>query len=74
MNIEWRPKSGKLILIPEADKGEWFSTDEAKQKINSSQAALIDELIKNLFCKLFMQAGQAFSYKNSEIQLLLSFF
>ena len=48
MNMEWPQKSDKLILIPETDKGGWFSTDEAKQKINSSQAALIDELIEKL--------------------------
>jgi predicted NUDIX family NTP pyrophosphohydrolase len=46
VNIEWPPRSGKVQSIPEVDKGEWFSTDEAKQKINPSQAALIDELIE----------------------------
>ena len=48
INVEWPPRSGKLISIPEVDKGEWFSADEAKQKINPAQAALIDELIKKV--------------------------
>jgi len=48
INIEWPPKSGKVQSFPEIDKGEWFSANEAKQKINSSQAPLIDELIEKL--------------------------
>jgi len=46
VNIEWPPKSGKIQSFPEVDKFEWFGLDEAKQKINSSQATLLDELIK----------------------------
>jgi len=48
-DLEWPPKSGKTISVPEIDKGSWFSTAEAKEKINSAQAALIqqaDELLK----------------------------
>ncbi|MDB5276658.1 MAG: hypothetical protein JWR61_1613 [Ferruginibacter sp.] len=42
--IEWPPKSGQLKSFPEIDKAEWFSLEEAMQKINSSQAAFITEL------------------------------
>lgn len=45
VEVEWPPRSGKKISVPEVDKGEWFSIDVAKQKINSSQVPLIDELI-----------------------------
>ncbi len=48
IKIEWPPKSGKFQSFPEIDKGEWFTIDEAKQKINPSQTALIDELIERL--------------------------
>ena len=48
VQIEWPPKTGRLISFPEVDKGEWFAIEMAKQKINSSQAALIDELIEKL--------------------------
>ncbi len=48
VDIEWPPKSGERTSVPEVDKGEWFSVDVAKQKINSSQAILIDELIEKL--------------------------
>lgn len=43
--IEWPPRSGKKQEFPEVDRAEWFPAEQAKQKINSSQAALIDELI-----------------------------
>ena len=32
----------------EVDKGEWFTVNDAMEKINPSQAALIDELIEKL--------------------------
>lgn len=46
VSVAWPPKSGKFQSFPEVDKGEWFTIDEANQKINPSQATLIDELIK----------------------------
>ena len=46
--IEWPPKSGKKQEFPEVDKGEWFNVSAAKQKIITSQSALIDELINKL--------------------------
>jgi len=42
--MEWPPKSGQWKTFPEVDKGAWFSIEEAKQKINPSQAAFIEEL------------------------------
>jgi predicted NUDIX family NTP pyrophosphohydrolase len=42
--IEWPPRSGKMIDIPEVDRGEWFAVPEAKEKINPAQAALIGRL------------------------------
>ena len=46
--VEWPPRSGRLIEIPEADRGEWFSIDEAKERIKSTQIPLIDRLVKCL--------------------------
>lgn len=43
--IEWPPKSGKRQSFPEIDRAGWFSMDEAKKKINDSQAAFITELV-----------------------------
>jgi predicted NUDIX family NTP pyrophosphohydrolase len=48
VEIEWPPKSGKKKFFPEIDKGEWFSEEVARQKINAAQVGLIDELISRL--------------------------
>lgn len=45
-SLEWPPKSGKMINVPEIDKAAWFDTETAKQKINPAQAAFIDELTR----------------------------
>jgi predicted NUDIX family NTP pyrophosphohydrolase len=44
VQIEWPPRSGKLIEIPEVDQWEWFNSDEAKIRINTAQVALLSEL------------------------------
>jgi len=45
---EWPYKSGKWITIPEVDKAEWFGVEEAKEKINAAQVALIEDLVGRL--------------------------
>ncbi len=42
--IEWPPRSGKKTSFAEIDRGDWFTVDIAKTKINPAQAALITEL------------------------------
>jgi predicted NUDIX family NTP pyrophosphohydrolase len=42
--MEWPPKSGKRISVPEVDKGAWLSCEEAKEKINPAQVNFIDQL------------------------------
>ncbi len=42
--LEWPPKSGRMREFPEADRAGWFTIEEAKQKINPAQAALLEEL------------------------------
>ena len=46
--IDWPPRSGKKLTIPEIDRAEWFEPTVAKQKINPAQAELIDRLIEIL--------------------------
>jgi predicted NUDIX family NTP pyrophosphohydrolase len=48
IEIEWPPRSGKKITIPEVDRGEWFSIEDAKEKINPAQVKIIDELVNSL--------------------------
>ncbi|MGE5806688.1 MAG: NUDIX domain-containing protein [Ignavibacteria bacterium] len=42
--MEWPPKSGKFREFPEVDKGEFFSQEEVKVKINSAQLSFIERL------------------------------
>ncbi|SDH82106.1 Predicted NTP pyrophosphohydrolase, NUDIX family [Chryseobacterium taeanense] len=44
ITIDWPPKSGKTIEIPELNRWEWFSSDEAKKRINPAQAGFILQL------------------------------
>ena len=42
--IEWPPKSGKQIEIPEVDKAAWFPLVLAREKINAGQIPLLEQL------------------------------
>jgi predicted NUDIX family NTP pyrophosphohydrolase len=42
--IEWPPKSGMKQLIPEADRAEWFSMQDAHSKILTGQIPFLDRL------------------------------
>ena len=42
--MEWPPSSGKMRSFPEIDKAAWFTLIEGRNKINSGQSALINEL------------------------------
>ena len=44
VEIEWPPRSGKRLEIPEVDRAGWFSPDEARRKINAAQAELVERL------------------------------
>lgn len=44
LQIEWPPRSSKMIEIPEVDQWEWFESEEAQKRINPAQAAFIAEL------------------------------
>ena len=42
--IEWPPRSGRNLEIPEVDRGRWFSLDEARNYIREEQQPLLDNL------------------------------
>ena len=50
--MEWPYKSGKWQNYPEVDKAGWFTAEEARQKINPAQAALIDDLLERISNKI----------------------
>jgi predicted NUDIX family NTP pyrophosphohydrolase len=46
--MEWPPRSGRMQEFPEVDRAAWFGLDEARERINPAQAALLDRLTELL--------------------------
>lgn len=40
--LEWPPKSGKKISIPEVDRGGWFRLNDALNKVYEAQQPLLE--------------------------------
>ena len=46
--VEWPPRSGRMIDIPEVDRAGWFSIGEAGERILQSQQPFLDRLMRML--------------------------
>lgn len=46
--IEWPPRSGRQMEIPEVDRAAWFSPDAAARKILAGQKPIIEALLQRL--------------------------
>jgi predicted NUDIX family NTP pyrophosphohydrolase len=46
--VEWPPSSGRMRSFPEVDRAEWFTLQDAREKVNPAQVALLDRLAKRL--------------------------
>lgn len=46
--LQWPPRSGKFIDIPEVDRGGWFEIPEAKERIIAGQKGFLEELEEKL--------------------------
>ena len=42
--MEWPPRSGRMQEIPEVDRAEWFSIEDARAKLNRGQLPFLDRL------------------------------
>ncbi len=49
--VEWPPRSGRTMEIPEVDRGAWFTLPEARMAILKSQSLFLDVLGKTLRTK-----------------------
>jgi len=45
IEIEWPPKSGRMVEIPEIDRFAWFGIDEARIALNPAQSEFVNRLI-----------------------------
>lgn len=46
--IEWPPRTGRTMEVPEVDRGAWFPMPQARQKIFPAQRPLLERLEKLL--------------------------
>ena len=46
VEVEWPPKSGRLISVPEIDRVLWAGPAEARRRLNPAQAAFVDRLLQ----------------------------
>jgi predicted NUDIX family NTP pyrophosphohydrolase len=46
--VEWPPRSGREIEIPEVDRGQWFTPEIARERIFKGQEVLVDRLLRLL--------------------------
>ena len=46
--MEWPPRSGILIEVPEVDRVDWFTPEQARVAMNPAQVALVDTLLARL--------------------------
>lgn len=42
--LEWPPRSGRMIEVPEVDRAGWFGVAEAGKKMNPAQVELLERL------------------------------
>jgi predicted NUDIX family NTP pyrophosphohydrolase len=46
--VEWPPKSGRRISVPEIDRVLWADPAEARRRLNPAQSAFVDRLLEVL--------------------------
>ncbi len=46
--VEWPPRSKKMIEVPEVDRGQWLSIDDAREAILASQQPFLRSLCEAL--------------------------
>jgi predicted NUDIX family NTP pyrophosphohydrolase len=46
--LEWPPRSGRRIVVPEVDRAEWFSPAEARRRLSPRQVPFVDRLLQAL--------------------------
>jgi predicted NUDIX family NTP pyrophosphohydrolase len=48
VEVEWPPKSGRLITVPEIDRILWADPTEARRRLNPAQADFVDRLLRSI--------------------------
>ncbi len=48
IQIEWPPRTGRRLTVPEVDRLAWFGLDEARRRAHPVQAAFVERLEEQL--------------------------
>jgi predicted NUDIX family NTP pyrophosphohydrolase len=48
IEVEWPPRSGRMIRVPEIDRVLWASPNEARRRLNPAQSMFVDRLLESL--------------------------
>ncbi len=51
-SVEWPPKSGRTVDVPEVDRAAWFSISEAVNKITKRELPIMQALAKKLSLRI----------------------
>lgn len=46
--MEWPPKSGRFMEVPEVDRVEWFAPAEARRRISETERPFVERLLTAL--------------------------
>jgi predicted NUDIX family NTP pyrophosphohydrolase len=46
--MEWPPRSGQRLEFPEIDRGEWFSIEEASERMLKGQRPFLEALVEKI--------------------------
>ncbi len=48
VDVEWPPRSGRMVRVPEVDRVVWVPPEAARVALNPAQAAFVDRLLAAL--------------------------
>jgi predicted NUDIX family NTP pyrophosphohydrolase len=46
--MEWPPRSGRQIDVPEVDRGCWYSVEDARARLLAGQRVFLDRLLQRI--------------------------
>lgn len=48
VEVEWPPRSGRRVSVPEIDRAAWFGADAAREALIAAQRSLVDRALERL--------------------------
>ena len=46
--MEWPPRSGRQIEVPEVDRGRWYLIEDARRRLLTGQRTFLDRLLESV--------------------------